>query len=378
MDRRTELVYEAHAREWIANRQPQAVKDGRVADFIRHVRRGALVADLGCGPGWYSEALAAAGLRVVALDVTAAMLAAVAERAPMAARVRGDLAALPLRRGSLDGAWAINTYCHVPLAELRLALADLHHALKPGAPIDLTLPRLDWFHAAPGEVDAGEMEHRAEGSELPGRLFNGISAERARELFTGAGFEAMRMTELDGGFWRRIRARRARTLPDLVRPGLRLLVCGLNPSLYSADLGIPFARPGNRFWPAAVLAGLVERERDARHALARGIGTTDLVKRATPGAAELTRDEYAAGVKRLESLVRACRPAAICFVGLDGWRRAIDRKAGPGWAEHGFAGTPAYLMPSTSGRNARTPLVELAEHLRRAVGGPSLAGRGTS
>jgi hypothetical protein len=65
--------------------------------------------------------------------------------------------------------------------------------------------------------------------------------------------------------------------------------------------------------------------------------------------------------------VRVYEPASVCFVGLDGWRRAVDRRAQPGWVGGGFAGRPAYLMPSTSGRNARVPLDDLAAHLRAAA-----------
>src|SRR5258705_10566301 len=41
-----------------------------------------------------------------------------------------------------------------------------------------------------------------------------------------------------------------RTVPDVIGPGLKVLVCGINPGLYSAYTGHHFARPGNRFWPA--------------------------------------------------------------------------------------------------------------------------------
>ena len=94
---------------------------------------------------------------------------------------------------------------------------------------------------------------------------------------------------------------------------------------------------------------------------------TDLVKRATAAAAHLRPKEYAAGLRRVERLVQHYRPAATCFVGLDGWRCAVDRRARPGWIVGGFGGRPAYLMPSTSGRNARVPLTELAAHLRAAA-----------
>jgi TDG/mug DNA glycosylase family protein len=94
---------------------------------------------------------------------------------------------------------------------------------------------------------------------------------------------------------------------------------------------------------------------------------TDLVKRATPRAHELTRDEYRAGLGRVERLVRRLQPGAVCFVGLAGWRAAVDRKAVAGVQPEGIGGRPAYVMPSTSGLNARVPLTELADHLRAAL-----------
>ena len=82
---------------------------------------------------------------------------------------------------------------------------------------------------------------------------------------------------------------------------------------------------------------------------------TDLVKRATPRAAELTRDEYREGFARVERLCAWLQPAAVCFVGLAGWRAAADRHAQPGWQSE-VGGRPVYVMPSTSGLNAATPL----------------------
>ena len=149
---------------------------------------------------------------------------------------------------------------------------------------------------------------------------------------------------------------------------MRLLVCGLNPSVYAADAGVGFARPGNRFWPAALAAGLVTRDRDARHALAHHrVGMTDLVKRATRRADELSREEYRAGAARVERLVTWLRPGAICFVGIGGYRDAVDRTAVVGVQPGTFGGLPVYVMPNTSGLNARVPPAELAEHLRAAA-----------
>jgi TDG/mug DNA glycosylase family protein len=367
MDAVTHRIYAAHAASWIAARRPNAIEDGRLAAFARRIRRDGLVADLGCGPGWYAARLLTLGFRVVAVDLATAMLEHVAQRAPGVRRVCADLAALPFADRTLDGAWAENCYCHLPAAELPQALASLHRALRPGAPMTLSIANREWKSAPPATVDTDEIEKRFDDGDLPGRLFTFVTARRARALLHGAGFGAVRVESAPDAFWLRLLGRRARRLPDLVRPGLRLLICGLNPSLYSADRGVPFARPGNRFWPAAVRAGLVTRERDPLDAFRRGIGTTDLVKRATASATELRPREYAAGLARVEGLVRRYRPAATCFVGLDGWRCSVDRRAQPGWIAGGFGGRPAYLMPSTSGRNARVPLDELARHLHAAA-----------
>jgi TDG/mug DNA glycosylase family protein len=94
---------------------------------------------------------------------------------------------------------------------------------------------------------------------------------------------------------------------------------------------------------------------------------TDLVKRATPSADELTADEYRAGVARLERLVAWLAPAAVCVVGLTGWRAARDRAAAPGAQPARFGGAPLYLMPNPSGRNAHATLEALTDHLRAAA-----------
>ena len=204
-------------------------------------------------------------------------------------------------------------------------------------------------------------------SSMPGDVVTldlDVAPEWTEPLCTGAGFAVERVRA------GRVRARRLLTLPDTVGPSMRLLVCGLNPSVYSAERGVGYARPGNRFWPAARRAGIVTTpDLDTRHALhVDGVGITDLVKRATVAASALTHDEYRAGVERVQRLVSWLRPGAVCFVGLAGWRAAVDRRAVAGPVTAGFAGVPAYVMPSTSGLNARTSLGELAAHLARAAG----------
>ena len=198
-----------------------------------------------------------------------------------------------------------------------------------------------------------------------------VDRSRARDAVVGAGFECHRIVAHAGPeptFV--VNAARLRTLPDMVAPGMRLLLCGLNPSLYSADVGSGFARAGNRFWPALAAAGVADVDRDPRALLERHhVGMTDVVKRATVAASELTTDEYRSGMARVERLVDWLRPGAICFVGLAGWRAAVNRKAVPGWQPDPLgSATAAYVMPSTSGLNAAASLASLADHLRVALG----------
>jgi len=145
-------------------------------------------------------------------------------------------------------------------------------------------------------------------------------------------------------------------LPDHVRPGLRLLVCGMNPGRYSAWYGMFFARPGNLFWPAMRAAGLVPPAsgpgEEAWLCRERGIGFTDVVKRPTGGVEEVGEEEWRAGAARLRALVRRLRPRAVCLVGLRGARAVLGPSARPGPQAEPLEGVPCFALPATSGRQA--------------------------
>jgi len=161
---------------------------------------------------------------------------------------------------------------------------------------------------------------------------------------------------------------RLRSLPDYVAVDMGVLICGLNPSLHSADLRVGFGRAGNRFWPAALASGLVTIDRDPVDALqTHRVGMTDMVKRASTRADSLTRDEYRCGLDRLDDLCSWLRPAVVCMVGLAGWRSATDPKAAAGLQEKRLGDSPVYVMPSTSGLNANSSLDDLTAHLAAAA-----------
>ena len=165
---------------------------------------------------------------------------------------------------------------------------------------------------------------------------------------------------------------RLESIPDTVRPGMKMLVCGLNPGRVSAEAGVSFANKGNRFWPAALHTGIVSQARAADHALLHhGVGFTDLAKRTTERADQITEAEFRSGASRLERLVRWLQPSMLLMVGLSGWRQGVDRRAEAGWQAEAFGGVPIYLMPNTSGINAHETLESLVAHLEKAQAGPS-------
>lgn len=360
-DGRTVAVYDRLADAWIRARQPTNTEG---ADWVAANRLNGPVVDLGCGPGWH---LANVADPTVALDISRPMLRRCLATVPHAAPVQASVDALPFRSRSCGGVIASRVHLHLPADEVPLALADLHRCLRPGAPafIDvLCLDALEMDHLGAEPVD-GVAEARSEG-RFAGRLFSAWGADRLRDVITGAGFIVDDWRQREASFL--VRLVRADTLPDTVGPDMKLLICGLNPSIYSADVGLGFGRPGNRFWPAALSAGLLTIDRDPRHALlVHGIGMTDLVKRATRKASELSPDEYRQGVDRLERLTEWLRPEVVCFVGLAGWRAAVDRKATAGRQDRTIGGRPVYLMPSTSGLNAHSRLPDLTAHLEAAA-----------
>lgn len=153
-------------------------------------------------------------------------------------------------------------------------------------------------------------------------------------------------------------------VPDVIAPGLRILFCGINPSLMSAARGHHFARPGNRFWPALHLAGLTPRRLapdEDRDLLAYGIGVTNVVARPTRAAAELTRTELREGAAALAELVAQYRPRVLAVLGVTAWRTAFDRpKATLGRQPERVGGAETWVAPNPSGLNAHHQLADLA------------------
>lgn len=162
-----------------------------------------------------------------------------------------------------------------------------------------------------------------------------------------------------------LKAAAGRTVPDLVGPGMSVLLVGINPGLWSAARGLHFANPSNRLWPVLHLAGWTTRRLDPSETdelLAAGIGITNLVRRATARADELSPAEIRAGLPAVESLAAQWQPGRVAFLGLGAYRLATgDRRATVGPLEREVGGRPAWLLPNPSGLNASWQLPRLVD-----------------
>ncbi|MBW3638095.1 MAG: G/U mismatch-specific DNA glycosylase, partial [Armatimonadetes bacterium] len=149
-----------------------------------------------------------------------------------------------------------------------------------------------------------------------------------------------------------------------IAPQLKVLFCGINPSVYSVVVGHHFARPGNRFWPALFASGWTPRrflpveDWDLLHL---GLGITNVVARATVGAADLEREEFESGGKLLVARVRRYEPRFVAILGISAYRTAFARpKAILGLQNETLGGARIWVLPNPSGLNAHYHPPQLA------------------
>jgi TDG/mug DNA glycosylase family protein len=157
------------------------------------------------------------------------------------------------------------------------------------------------------------------------------------------------------------------TLADLLRPGLRAVCIGINPSPASVAAGHYYqGRIGRRFWHRLQQVGVIEaagtgREDDA--AFLNGVGFTDIVKRPTPRAAAVSTTEFEHGRELLVEKLRRYRPPVLVFTFKKTATVLFGRFKGHGHRpELEFGGAQVFVMPGPYERADR--VVAALEELR--------------
>jgi TDG/mug DNA glycosylase family protein len=153
----------------------------------------------------------------------------------------------------------------------------------------------------------------------------------------------------------------ASAVPDVLAPGLRLVLVGINPGRASAAAAAHFANPRNDFWRLLHASGLTTRElapAEQLDLIPLGIGVTNAALRTTPGSGDLRAADFANAAARLERIAATLGPRVMAFVGKEAYRGAFGERAALGVQARTLGDTRLFVLPSTSPANAAVPWTE--------------------
>lgn len=159
-----------------------------------------------------------------------------------------------------------------------------------------------------------------------------------------------------------------RTLPDYLRPKMKLVIVGCNPGERSARVGHYYAGRNNLFWPMLYEGGIVPEPleyRDDVRLSEFGIGLTDMVKRPTAGIEDLTRQEWSEGRVLLAQKLEQMTPRVVAFNGKTVFEKFSGRPCKLGLQKDKLYGARVFVLPSTSGQNATASLAEKRKYFRQ-------------
>ncbi|KAI4616605.1 hypothetical protein J4E80_005879 [Alternaria sp. BMP 0032] len=112
-------------------------------------------------------------------------------------------------------------------------------------------------------------------------------------------------------------------LVDILEPNLICVFVGTNPGVQTAAAGHAYAHPSNLFWKLLHSSGLTDRrlkpEEDRSLPALYCMGNTNIVERPSKDAAELSKEETAAGTAQLDAKFLKYKPEAVCIVGKGIW-----------------------------------------------------------
>jgi TDG/mug DNA glycosylase family protein len=160
-------------------------------------------------------------------------------------------------------------------------------------------------------------------------------------------------------------------LPDLLMPGLKLVICGTAAGRRSAEVGAYYAGPGNQFWGMLNRVGITPRilaPAEFPKLAGFGVGLTDVVKDAFGADSEIARHHFAAA-SALRDRIVAVRPGVLAFNGKRSATAYFGRTLQYGYqAGQDLGDTRIYVAPSTSGAARGFWNEEIWREIARAAG----------
>lgn len=141
-------------------------------------------------------------------------------------------------------------------------------------------------------------------------------------------------------------------LPDVLKPGLKVVFCGTAAGAVSARQGAYYAHPQNKFWRVLFDVGLTPRllkPEEYWEVLEFGIGLTDIAKHVSGMDRELPADSLGdEACAALTAKIEANQPKLLAFTSLTAGRRYLRRTTGFGDSGRRIGATHMWLLPSPS------------------------------
>jgi TDG/mug DNA glycosylase family protein len=141
-------------------------------------------------------------------------------------------------------------------------------------------------------------------------------------------------------------------VPDVLRPGLALVLVGTAPSRISAAARAYYANPVNKFWRTLHEVGLTPRQlapQEYPQLPDYGIGLTDVAKRHSGVDAVLPGEAWQPD--ELREKIRTYRPQIIAFTSKRGASETLGKPTGKlpyGPQTETLEGAEVWVLPSTS------------------------------
>jgi ubiquinone/menaquinone biosynthesis C-methylase UbiE len=182
MDQQTRYTYRQIATVFAEANRDRSVLLDDMAAFADGLPAGALVVDVGCGPGFDAALLRQEhGLNAIGLDYSHTMMQTGREQYDIPVPfVQASMSQMPFPPGSLDGIWACASLLHWPRADLPAVLAHFARMLRPNGR----------FYLSVKQGDNDGYAQRAYGREAS-RYFTYWQPETLDPLLTAVGFSPM-------------------------------------------------------------------------------------------------------------------------------------------------------------------------------------------
>ncbi len=146
-------------------------------------------------------------------------------------------------------------------------------------------------------------------------------------------------------------------LPDILRPGLTLVMVGFNPGLMSWARGHYYANPRNYFYPLLHKSGITSRLFTPAEDVTLptvGIGMVDVLKEPSARSSDIPSKVFVSGRDVLLAKLVKANPRIVCFNGAGIYSIVFGKTCKYGLQAERIGKSTLYVVPSTSPANNGT------------------------